>query len=217
MKEHPVADTILRDIAIVIGIAVIIYISNNITPLNVDTVASGQAPDALKIFLLSKVNFVWLQNFLFTLKTPLVILGLFFLGAAFWATLRARSIHHHEHEKYKPIVTKETVASEKTIQWQVILDHVNGDNPAEWKMAILEADNILDEVLEDQGYIGETVAEKLKTMSPTRIASYNDLWDAHKLRNDIAHGGSIDMDLTQKMARDAIAKFENAFRELGYL
>lgn len=215
--EHPVADTIIRDIAIVIGVAAIIYVSNNITPLNVDTVVSGEAPRTLQAFFSSKVSFNWIQNFLYSLKGPLEVLGLIFLGGIFWTVLRLRAIHHHEHEKYKPIVNEETVAKERTIQWQMVLDHINGDNPAEWKLAILEADNILDEVLEDQGYVGDTVADKLKTMSRTRISSYDDVWEAHKLRNDIAHGGAIDMDLTKKMARDAVTKFENAFRELGYL
>ncbi len=76
---------------------------------------------------------------------------------------------------------------------------------------------MLDEILEDQGYVGETVAEKLKLMTPSRIGSYDDVWDAHKVRNQIAHGGAIDMELTKKTARDTIAKFENAFKDLGYL
>jgi hypothetical protein len=54
-------------------------------------------------------------------------------------------------------------------------------------------------------------------MSRTKIASYDDVWEAHKLRNQIAHGGAIDMDLTKKMARDAVTKFGNAFKDLGYL
>jgi len=54
-------------------------------------------------------------------------------------------------------------------------------------------------------------------MSRTKIASYDDIWEAHKVRNEIAHGGAIEMDLSKKMARDIIAKFGNAFKELGYL
>ncbi len=213
----PAPDTIIRDVAIVLGIALIIYISTNVTPINTDTVASGEAPAVLLSLLLSKVPLETIQNFFYSMQNTLAVMGVLFLGGAFWATLKIREIHHKEHEKYGPIHLEEMAAKEKLTQWQVVLDHVNSESPAEWKIAILEADDILDEILEDQGYVGNTVAEKLKTMSRTKIASYDDIWEAHKVRNEIAHGGAIDMDLSKKMARDTVAKFGNAFKELGYL
>ncbi|OHA79382.1 MAG: hypothetical protein A2747_03020 [Candidatus Yonathbacteria bacterium RIFCSPHIGHO2_01_FULL_44_41] len=217
MKETPVEDTAIRDGAIFLGIVLLVYVSTNITPITFSTVASGEAPAILLALLLGKVDPVTIQNFFLSLHSSLAVLGILFLAGSFWATLKIREIHHKEQEKYEPIHLEEVAAKEKFTQWQVILDHVNSESPAEWKLAILEADNILDEILEDQGYTGETVAEKLKTMSPTKIASYDDIWAAHKLRNQIAHGGAIDMDLSKKSARDAITKFEKAFKELGYL
>ncbi|MFZ2303689.1 MAG: hypothetical protein WAV98_02795 [Minisyncoccia bacterium] len=213
----PAPDTAIRDVAIVLGIALFIYVSKNITPINADTISSGEAPSVIMSFLLSKVPLETIQNFIFSLQNTLVVLGVVFLAGAFWATLKIWEVHHIMHEKYEPIHLEEIAAKEKLSQWQVVLDHVNSESPAEWKIAILEADDILGEILEDQGYVGETVAEKLKTMSRTKIASYDDIWEAHKVRNEIAHGGAIDMDLSKKMARDTIAKFGNAFKELGYL
>lgn len=213
----PAPDTAVRDIAIILGIALFIYISDNITPITADTISSGEAPSAILTFLLSKAPLETIQNFVFSLQSTFVVLGVVFLAGAFWATIKAWEVHHIIHEKYGPIHLEEMDAKEKLSQWQVVLDHVNSESPAEWKIAILEADDILDEILEDQGYVGETVAEKLKTMSRTKIASYDDIWEAHKVRNEIAHGGAIDMDLSKKMARDTIAKFGNAFKELGYL
>lgn len=222
MHDEPSApDTLFRDVGIVLGIALLLYVTTNITPINVDTVSSGEAPTALVAYIATifsgKVDLASVKTFFLSLKDFLAVISVVFLGGIFWAMIKGGEVHHHEHEKYKAIVDEETTTNEKEIQWQVILDHVNGDNPAEWKIAILEADNILDEVLEDMGYVGDTVADKLKAMSRTKIASYDALWDAHKLRNEIAHGGAVDMDLSKKMARDAVAKFENAFKELGYL
>lgn len=220
MKDHPPADTLFRDIGIVAGCALLFYVITNITPLTVDTVLSGQAFAAFEEFISARVSpdsFQVSQGFFLTLKNVMVVLGLFFIGGSFWAYLKAKEIHHHEHEKYEPIHLEEVIAKEKLIHWQVVLDHINSESPAEWKLAVLEADNILDEILEDQGYVGETVAEKLKGMSRTKIASYDALWDAHKLRNQIAHGETVGTDLSKKTARDAITKFENAFKDLGYL
>lgn len=213
----PAPDTIVRDVAIVLGIALFIYVGNNIIPITADTISSGEAPSVLLSYILSFVPLETIQALLFSLESTLVVLGVVFLAGAFWATLKIWEVHHVIHEKYAPIHLEEMAAKEKLSQWQVVLDHVNSESPAEWKIAILEADDILDEILEDQGYVGETVAEKLKTMSRTKIASYDDVWEAHKVRNEIAHGGAIEMDLSKKMARDTIAKFGNAFKELGYL
>ncbi|MBI5798779.1 MAG: hypothetical protein HZB10_02520 [Candidatus Yonathbacteria bacterium] len=210
-------DTSIRDGAVVLGIVILLYVSTNITPITFDSVASGEAPAALLAFFLQKIPLVTIQSFLFSLQNTLTVFALIFLVGIFWLRLRAADIHHHEHEKYAPVLDEEIIANEKFIQWQVILDHVNSESPAEWKLAILEADNILDEVLEDMGYVGETVAEKLKGMSRAKVSSYDAVWEAHKLRNEIAHGGAIDMEITKKIAKDAIAKFENAFKDLGYL
>lgn len=219
MAEHAPApkDTMFRDAAIVVAALVLMYVSTHITPISFETVVSGEAPSNILSFVGFSEKLSIVQTIILSLQNTFAIIGIIFLAGSFWATLKIREIHHAEHEKYHAVHVEETTTKAALTQWQVILDHVNSQNPAEWKLAILEADNILDEVLEDQGYVGETVAEKLKTMSPTRIASYNDVWDAHKLRNQIAHGGAIDMELTQKMARDTIAKFGNAFKELGYL
>lgn len=216
-KPAPSKDTAIRDIVIVLGIALIFYVSTNITPVTVDSVISGQAPATLLSYLTGKVSLTPLQNFFLSLQNTLAVFGLLFFAGSVWTTLKIREIHHAEHEKYEPIHVEEITAQGKMIQWKVILEHVTSESPAEWKLAILEADNMLDEILEDMGYVGETVAEKLKTMSRTKIASYDDVWDAHKVRNEIAHGGAIDMELSKKMARDTVAKFGNAFKELGYL
>lgn len=213
----PAPDTIIRDVAIVLGIALVIYVSTNITPITSDTVLSGEAPSTLLSLLGSWIGITAIQNFFLSLQNTLAVLGILFFAGSVWATLKIWEIHHAEHEKYAPVHLEEIAAKEKSTQWQVVLNHVNSESPAEWKLAILEADNMLDEILEEEGYEGETLADKLKAMSPTRIASYNEVWDAHKLRNEIAHGGAIDMELSKKTARDAIAQFGNAFKELGYL
>ncbi len=218
MKDFFEWDDLMRDIAVVVGLAILIYVGTNITSVTVDTVSSGSVFTELWLFLQDKVTsipivsglFLWLKNF------SIVLSALFFVGIV-WLIVRAREVHHREHEKYAPVLIEETEAKGRMIQWQVVLNHVNSESPAEWKLGILEADNMLDEILEDQGYLGETVADKLKAMSPSRITSYQELWEAHKVRNEIAHGGAIEMELSKKTARDTITNFGKAFKELGYI
>ncbi len=218
MKNFFTWDDLMRDITVVIGVAILIYVGTNITPVTIDTVSSGSVFTELWLFSQDKVTsipivsglFLWLKNF------SIVLSVLFFAGIV-WLILRSREVHHREHEKYAPVLVEEIEAKGRMIQWQLVLNHVNSESPAEWKLGILEADNMLGEILEDQGYLGETVADKLKAMSPSRITSYQELWEAHKVRNEIAHGGAIDMELSKKTARDTITNFGKAFKELGYI
>lgn len=219
MADHPpeAKDTLTRDTLAVVGIAVLLYITTNITPISFEGVISGEVPSKLFSYFAVEEQLGLIQTIIFSLQNILGVFAIIFLAGIFWTTIKIREIHHHEHEKYEPIHVEEVSAQGRMIQWKVVLEHINSESPAEWKLAILEADNMLDEILYDEGYLGETLADKLKAMSSSRIASYNGIWEAHKLRNEIAHGGAIDMELTKKMAKDAVMQFGNAFKELGYL
>ena len=75
---------------------------------------------------------------------------------------------------------------------------------------------MLEETLNNAGYVGQTLGEKLKGANPQSFRTVQDAWDAHKVRNDIAHVGS-DFILTKRVAQETITKFERVFREFGVI
>jgi len=75
---------------------------------------------------------------------------------------------------------------------------------------------MLDRVLSEAGYAGNSVGEKLKSTSPQNFTTIQDAWDAHIIRNKIAHEGS-DFVVTHRIAKEAITKYERVFREFGVL
>jgi len=95
-----------------------------------------------------------------------------------------------------------------------VLKHISEQNPSEWRLAILEADIMLDEVLEGAGYLGTSIADRLKSAQHSPFNTIQDAWEAHKVRNEIAHVGS-DFVLTKKVAGETITRFERVFREFG--
>ena len=101
-------------------------------------------------------------------------------------------------------------------RWLDVQTHIETDNPNDWKLAIIEADVMLEEMLESAGYAGTTVGEKLKSASPQSFETLDDAWKAHKLRNDIAHGVA-DFVLTQRMARETITQYRRVFEEFGVI
>ena len=44
-------------------------------------------------------------------------------------------------------------------RWDDVVAHIASDNPAQWRLAIIEADIMLEELLETVGYAGTTVGE----------------------------------------------------------
>lgn len=97
-------------------------------------------------------------------------------------------------------------------KWADIQKHISSDNPNDWRLAIIEADILLEETLSTHGYVGTTIGEMLKSANSSAFRTLQDAWSAHKVRNQIAHSGS-DFVLTKKMANDTILQFERVFRE----
>lgn len=95
-------------------------------------------------------------------------------------------------------------------KFAVIQGYMSSGSEALWRIGILEADNLLLEVLRVKGYTGDSVSEMLKQASFKTI----DLaWDAHKIRNRIAHDGS-EFELTEREAKRAFVLYESVFREM---
>jgi len=59
------------------------------------------------------------------------------------------------------------------------------------------------------------MGDRLKQLDLSKLASLNEVWEAHKIRNRIAHG--TDRALTHDEAARAIGAFEAGLRELQYL
>ena len=129
-----------------------------------------------------------------------------------YCTVRLFELRHREEEFYSTPLTVAASLDDEHPRWQHIKTLAAGTTSSEWRDAIIEADIMLDDVLVQQGYVGEGVAEKLKTADNATFGSLNDAWEAHKVRNQIAHEGSA-FDLSETLAQRTIARYEAVFRE----
>lgn len=107
-------------------------------------------------------------------------------------------------------VSSEELASRN--RWKNIIDYVESESPSNWRLAIIEADIMLDELLFSLRLPGNTIGDKLKAIEPSDFLSLNEAWEAHKARNMIAHEGQ-DYLLNQREARRIISLYEMVFRE----
>lgn len=97
--------------------------------------------------------------------------------------------------------------------WERVEQLIQVGKPSTLKEAVIVADKILDYAL-TQISLGETLGERLKNAKAAFPAPiYQDLWDAHKVRNALVHDPNYD--ITQLVARDTLSKFKAAFKSLG--
>jgi len=101
-------------------------------------------------------------------------------------------------------------------RWHKILGYLESLNPGDWKLAILEADIMLEEMVDKMGYQGEGLGEKLKSIERSDFSTLDKAWEAHKIRNSVAHEGTK-FYITQGEARRVIGLFHDVFKEFRYI
>ena len=82
-------------------------------------------------------------------------------------------------------------------------------------MAVMEADNILNDALQYAGVHGVNLGDRLKNIKRGEMPNIEDVWEAHKLRNEIAHGTGFS--LKRDTAERALEAYEVALKNLGAL
>jgi hypothetical protein len=113
-------------------------------------------------------------------------------------------------------VVATSVVSTENKRWERVLSHIESDNPNDWKIAIIESDSILDEMVKSMGYHGDTLGERLKGIEVSDFNTLNSAWEAHKVRNAIAHEGA-NFQLNEREARRVIALYKSVFEEFKYI
>jgi hypothetical protein len=148
-----------------------------------------------------------------------ILLSLMF-GVLLWQarTRLHRAEHHGWHERDEEIAALAKRHSDAPVnsRWENILMLADGTNESEWRRAIIDADIMLDEMLMSLGYPGENLGERLKGANPLQFTTLNAAWAAHKVRNDIAHGGEA-VRLTEHDVHETIQNYRRAFEEFNYL
>lgn len=147
----------------------------------------------------------------------LILSALFFYGWLY-AYLRllefdeeAKKSITEEEKRFRELMSED---GKKDTRREDIAKHIASDNPNDWRVAIVEADILLEEILDKAGYIGTTVGEKLKGVDSAIFKTVQDAWGAHIIRNKIAHEGA-GFDLTKRVAQQTILQYERVFDEFG--
>lgn len=152
------------------------------------------------------------------LQTLLGLIFLILIGMIFYSILRWREEVKKQNDLYKKNFTEPAVAPVfyKNQKWPIVLGHLESTTQSEWRLAILEADNMLGDLTAEQNIAGGTLGERLSNANAQTFRTLQSAWEAHKVRNRVAHEGAL-FELSQREARRVIALYEEVFREFNYI
>lgn len=145
-----------------------------------------------------------------TIFSIIVFLAILYVS---WLTYQLKV---EDRKKDKMVQVAEELPSMQSQKWQQVVTHVNSLNPAEWRLSILEADVMLDDMVQLHGFHGETLGDRLKNAPKGDFKTIDVAWEAHKTRNAIAHEGS-DFLLSQHESKRIIGLYETVFKEFSYI
>ncbi len=96
--------------------------------------------------------------------------------------------------------------------WQKISKRLELGSEDEYKMAVLEAEEMLDKVLEKMGYLGKNLKEKVDKLPFTAVSNINGLRDISQTRKRIVY--NPDQELSLDEAKRILDIFEQVLKDL---
>ncbi|MFA7285916.1 MAG: hypothetical protein WC011_03680 [Candidatus Paceibacterota bacterium] len=158
----------------------------------------------------------------------LYLLILLFTTVLFYCIIRVFEIRDKEGEYMNEqirLYAEKQKAREQKIQnagapknprWLAVTEYINSENQNDWRLAIIEADSMLESLVDNLGFKGDTFGEKLKSIDPNKFKSLSALWDAHNVRNRIAHEGT-EFGISHYEAKRVISIYEQIFRDYAFI
>ena len=153
------------------------------------------------------------SGWLLILKILFIIIALILLGFVIFALVKTLWLKRIwiwdvvEFFSFRPYGVRKVVKA-----WAKITARLETGLESEYKLAVIEADSILNDILKRLGFGGETLGERLEKLTAATIPNLEQVWEAHKIRNNIVH--DPDYRLTLDEARKVLGIYEQALRDL---
>lgn len=112
--------------------------------------------------------------------------------------------------KYREVIYHREIIHKK---WEELSERIKVGDERSLRLCIIEADNLVDEILIIHGHPGKDMGERLKSIYPAELKYINELWEAHKIRNQIAHDS--DFHLPPDLAKKTINTYHNVLEDLS--
>lgn len=157
----------------------------------------------------------WLAPAMPIVKSASIVISAILIWGIFYAATRS-GYFIRRIEDFKDKYMVGNVGKDRQMRaWRRILKRMRSDSPESWKRAILDADDILDEILKMSGYVGNTPDERFQQLPPEALANHDRIIAAHKIRDQIQRNPEYTLDRSEAIA--VLREYEKAFKQLGLI
>lgn len=153
-------------------------------------------------------------SLLFTQLTAYLIL-VYLIASMIYYMKKSKYLDFRYFTDLKELSKGTSVVEKKTDkQWLAIKKRLDLAAESEWKLAVTEAENLLDETFRRSGFPGETFGDKIEQITKDQLSNIEDVKMVHEIRNNIVHNPDYILSLDQ--AKRALSVYEKSLKELSF-
>ncbi|MDP3784799.1 MAG: hypothetical protein Q8R12_01850 [bacterium] len=97
-------------------------------------------------------------------------------------------------------------------RWEEIMARFEMDTESDWRLAVIEADGLVDDIFKRIGFQGETLGERIASVSSQELSSLAELREAHQIRNRLVHTPGYK--ITKQDAERSLQRYRKVLEEL---
>ncbi len=140
-----------------------------------------------------------------------VAITIYFIARIGWYLTETRWLESKVDALSHKKISKNTSSKD----WERVLQHASKGSENDLRFALIEADSMLNDALRVAGLPGKDLGERLMKVRKSMLPNLQEIWDAHKFRNRLAHETGLRVD--QATAKVYMKTYEEAFRSLGLI
>lgn len=155
-----------------------------------------------------------IQDMLFPVKMVFIFFTVFFLIFVIHFMINSSWLKYKFLEDVSEFFSWKSYGQmEMSKQWSKIIKRADSGAESDYKLAIIDADDFLNEILDNRGYEGENFEEIITKAGRLITPILNDVLKAHEIRNSIVY--NPDYKLTQDEAKKVLSTYESAINSIG--
>lgn len=170
--------------------------------------------------LLGIKNFIYyisspdLQDYLFPVKLIFVMFAMFFLAGVIYFMINSSWLQYKFLEDVTEFFSWQSYGLRAiSKRWEKIRKRVEGGVESDLKLAIIEADDFLSEVLDDAGFGEDNFEDSIKKSGKMVAENLGEILSAHEIRNSIVYNPDFKISLEQ--TKKILDVYESATNSVG--
>ncbi len=139
-----------------------------------------------------------IQDVLFPVKIIFISFAIFFLAIIYYFTVNSSWIRNYFLEDVVEFFSWQAFGTKQIAdRWKKIRKRLDTGVESEYKLAIIEGEDFLLEVLDERGFEGKNFEEIIASTGVGLLANQEELIQAHKIRNSIVYEPNFSIDLEE--------------------